>query len=68
MKPEQVTAVLQIVTALVPLGIAAGDALARAVKAIFDDDSPEELKAKLDWLKHDSTVRAALAEADAQGG
>ena len=67
MNPEQVTATLQIVTALIPIGITSVDALARAVTAIFGPISDEELTAKLDWLKQDATVRAALAQADAGG-
>lgn len=68
MNEAEVQATLQIIQTLLPLGIAAGEIIFRAVRAIRGEAvSAEELAADIAWLKQDAAFRESLSQM-ASGG
>jgi hypothetical protein len=66
---QQVTAIANILAILIPLGIEAGEAIARAIHAVHGPTlTEEEIAAMISWLEEDSAISAALTAADARGG
>lgn len=70
MTPAQIAAITQIAKVLLPIiGITnPAEILPRAVKALFGDLSPSDLKAKIAFIEQDATFREAMARADATFG
>jgi len=68
MTPAQVSAAIEIIRILVPLGIELGTAAASALRGIFGNGlTPAELEAMIAELEQDATYRAYLASLDAGG-
>lgn len=64
----QLDSILRIVNILIPLGLSAGRALTRAIRATHGDLPASEFEAIRAELEQDATIRAALSRADAAGG
>lgn len=62
---QELDAIVTVIQTLLPLGIAAGKAIGRAIQAVKGTLSPEQFEALRADLEQRSAVREALAKADA---